>query len=110
MTDDTTNDMTLLSGADFEREALDDWRFQGSSLDATFQTGDFVTGLELVNKIGAAAEEMNHHPDIELTYPRVSVRLSSHDADGVTQRDVRLARRVSDMAAELGAAPDPETN
>ncbi|MBU1802009.1 MAG: 4a-hydroxytetrahydrobiopterin dehydratase, partial [Actinobacteria bacterium] len=60
-----------------------------------------------VQAIGAAADEMNHHPDVELTYPRVAVRLSSHDVGGVTRRDVVLARAISEMAAKLGATSSP---
>lgn len=73
-------------------------------LHARFGTADFASALELVNRIGAAAEEANHHPDLGLTWGRVDVRLSSHDVGGLTQRDVRLARAISGIAADLGAA------
>ena len=59
----------------------------------------------LVNRIGAAAEEADHHPDLTLTWPLVHVRLVSHDAGGVTSRDIAMARRISEMAAELGVTP-----
>ena len=55
------------------------WSKEDNTLTATFATGDFATGLKLVNLIGASAEEANHHPDIELTYPTVRVTLTSHD-------------------------------
>jgi 4a-hydroxytetrahydrobiopterin dehydratase len=45
---------------------------------------------------------MNHHPDLDLRYPHVDVRLSSHDAGGVTDRDVKLARTISEYAADEG--------
>ncbi|CAN5477965.1 VOC family protein [soil metagenome] len=51
---------------------------------------------------------MNHHPDVELTYPYVDVRLSSHDVGGVTRRDVILARAISEIAAQLEADSTPE--
>ena len=60
-----------LSAQDVEAEGLSDWRILFRTLHARFETGSFATGLELVNRIGAAAEERNHHPDIDLTYPRV---------------------------------------
>lgn len=85
---------------------LDDWRQIWSLLKARFRTGDFATGLALVDRIGAAAEEANHHPDITLTYPEVIVTLTSHDVGGITSRDVELARRVSELAAEAGAEAD----
>ena len=95
-----------LSSQDVEAEGLSDWRILFRTLHARFETGSFATGLELVNQIGAAAEERNHHPDIDLTYPRVDVRLTSHDSGGVTSRDVELARTISGYAAELGAQAD----
>ncbi len=58
------------------------------------------TGLRLVNRIGGAAESANHHPDLVLTYPHVEVTLTSHDAGGVTSRDISMARTISGFAAE----------
>ena len=103
MTDDPK---TRLTAQDVEAEGLADWRILFRTLHARFETGSFATGLELVNRIGAAAEERNHHPDVDLSYPRVDVRLTSHDTGGVTRRDVELARTISAFAAELGATAD----
>ena len=86
---------------------LTDWRLMVRSLNTRFATGDFATGLELAGRIGAAAEEMNHHPDLDLRYPHLDVRLTSHDSGGVTSRDVDLARRISAAAADLGVAASP---
>lgn len=96
-----------LSFADVEAEGLADWRLLYSTLHARFKTGDFANGLELVNRIGAVAEAANHHPDVDLSYPHVDVRLSSHDVGGVTSRDIDLARTISGFAFELGAEPAP---
>ena len=78
---------------------VDDWRKVLNRLRARFRTGDFATGVALVDKIGAAADEANHHPDVSLTYPEVIVTLSSHDVGGITSRDIDLARRISGFAA-----------
>ena len=88
-------------------EGLDDWRFFLMRLHGRFRTGSFVKGLEFVTRITEAAEEANHHPDVVLTYPQVDVDLSSHDAGGVTSRDLDLARRISAIAAELGVEAAP---
>jgi 4a-hydroxytetrahydrobiopterin dehydratase len=96
----------LLTLSEVEAAGLADWRFLLSGIRARFRTGDFATGLRLVDRIGAAAEEANHHPDVSLTYPEVIVTSSSHDVCGVTSRDVDLARRISEFAAELGAEAD----
>ena len=104
---DGPDPMTRLDGHEIEAELLADWRALFGVLHARFETGSFATGLALVNDIGAAAEELDHHPDLVLTYPRVDVRLSSHDVGGVTSRDIELARRISDLAGRLGATPAP---
>jgi len=97
----------VLTPQQVEAEGLDDWRILFQALHARFRTGDFATGLRLVEGIGAAAEEMNHHPDLDLRYGQVHVRLFSHDVFGVTSRDLTLARRISELAAGLGVTADP---
>ena len=98
-----------LSFADVEAADLSDWRRLFETLRTRYVTKSFATGLELVNRIGALAEEANHHPDVDLRYPTVAVTLWSHDVGGVTSRDVDLARRISDAAAELGVEADPSS-
>lgn len=90
-----------------EAEGLTDWRILFQALHVRYRTGDFATGLRLVARIGEAAEAMDHHPDLDLRYGRLGVRLFSHDVFGVTDRDVRLARTISELAAEEGATADP---
>ncbi|MFL6107201.1 MAG: 4a-hydroxytetrahydrobiopterin dehydratase [Marmoricola sp.] len=82
------------------------WANLVGGLQTRIRTRDFATGLQVLNAIGAAAEEMNHHPDLDLRYSRIDVRLSSHDAGGITERDVQLARRIGDIAAAAGAELD----
>ena len=89
------------------QEGLADWRVLLGALHARFATGDFATGLRLVNRIGEAAEQADHHPDLDLRYPHLNVRLVSHDVGGLTQRDVRLARRISELAAQEGVSATP---
>lgn len=86
---------------------LRDWQGFPDGLRARFRTKDFATGLALVQEIGAAAEEADHHPDLTLTYPHVDVRLISHDAGGVTGRDLRMAERISALASDVGVTADP---
>ncbi|WP_102157838.1 4a-hydroxytetrahydrobiopterin dehydratase [Zhihengliuella halotolerans] len=96
-----TDPKRTLSPSEISEAALTGWRQDGETIAARFQTKSFATGLELVNRIGASAEQANHHPDITLTYPEVSVTLSSHDVGGITSRDIDLARIVSEHAAAL---------
>ena len=91
-----------LTASEISAAALADWRQDGGTLTARFATADFATGLELVNRIGASAEEANHHPDLTLTYPQVTgdplePRRRRHN----TSRDIDLARTISDHAATL---------
>lgn len=89
---------TKLTGQQIADEALAGWVNLLGGLQTRIHTSDFATGLAVVNAIGAAAEEMDHHPDLDLRYTFVDVRTSSHDAHGVTARDIRLAREVSAIA------------
>ena len=89
-------------------EELSDWRMLFDTLHASFDTGDFVTAVRLVDAIALAAEEMDHHPDLDLAYGRLDVRLMSHDVGGVTSRDVALARTITELAVGAGVTPHPE--
>jgi 4a-hydroxytetrahydrobiopterin dehydratase len=98
---------TSLGQADIDAADLPDWRLFGTALHTRFRTGNFANGLRLLNAIGEAAEQANHHPDLDLRYPHLNIKLSSHDAGGVTDRDVALARRISEVAAEQGVTAAP---
>lgn len=98
--------MTKLTGQQIADEKLDGWAYLAGYLQTRIATPDFATGLTLVNAIGAAAEEMNHHPDVNLRYTSVGITLISHDIGRVTERDVRLARRISELAAAAGLTLD----
>lgn len=90
-----------------QSEGLEDWRVLLRTLQASFRTGSMATGLDFVARIGAAADEAHHHPDLTVTYPRVHVLLTTHDAHGLTTRDIALARTISAIAAELGIEAEP---
>jgi 4a-hydroxytetrahydrobiopterin dehydratase len=61
----------------------------------------------MVDRIAEQAERADHHPDLDLRYFSLTVTLQSHDVSGITRRDVRLARAISEIAAEVGAAAQP---
>lgn len=86
---------------------LDDWRKLAQAIHARFLTGDFATGLTFVTAVSEAAERANHHPSVTLTYPFVDVKLMSHDVTQVTQRDIDLAGRISEIAREQGIGAQP---
>ena len=62
-------DTTKLTRKQVAAEQLADWEWLVGAIEARYETGGFATGLELVNRIGAAAEEADHHPDLTLTWP-----------------------------------------
>jgi len=74
---------------------------------AHFRTGSFAAGVGLVDVIGELADAANHHPDVDLRYSRVIVRLVTHEVDGLSERDVELARQISAAARSLGLVVDP---
>lgn len=81
---------------------VEDWRAEGEAATARFATGSFAAGVRLVDAIGRLADAANHHPDVDLRYPSVTVRLTTHDVGGLSGRDVELARQISAAARELG--------
>ncbi len=76
---------------------LGDWGFDGDALTRTFRFADFVHSVEFVEHLAEVAEERQHHPDIDIRYNKVTLRLSTHSAGGVTQRDVELAEAVGHL-------------
>lgn len=107
-TENTLDPKRTLTELDLVSEGLPDWRMLIDRLHASFDTGDFATAVRLVDAIAVAAEETDHHPDLDLSYGRLDIRLISHDIGGVTSRDLALARTISELASGAGATPHPE--
>ena len=84
-----------------------DWRVVFGGARTRFRTGSFAQGLALVDEIGRLAEAADHHPDIDLRYGLVEVRLISHDVGGLSRRDISLAEKISAAAASLGLVARP---
>lgn len=95
----------LLTDKEIERQLgdLPGWRRDGKSLVATYDAPDFPTALKLVALAGDDAEQMNHHPDIDVRWKVTHWRLSTHSAHGLTQLDIELAHRIAAAARDLGA-------
>ncbi len=81
-----------------ELAALPGWARQGDEIVRTFDRGNFNGSIAFVNAIAAAANEADHHPDITIGWNQVTLRLSSHDAHGLTERDFALARTIDALA------------
>jgi 4a-hydroxytetrahydrobiopterin dehydratase len=83
------------------------WRVLSRGAGAYFSTPSFERGVELVNEIATLAAAQNHHPDIDLRYSSVTVRLITHEVGGLSERDVELAQKISLSAETLGLLADP---
>lgn len=76
-----------------------EWRQEGRHLITAVTADSFLDGISLVNAVARAAEEMDHHPDIDIRWRTVTFRLSTHSAAAITDLDLRLAERISLLAA-----------
>ncbi|HKX76079.1 MAG TPA: 4a-hydroxytetrahydrobiopterin dehydratase [Acidimicrobiia bacterium] len=72
----------------------DRWSLEKDELVATATLADFVEAMGLVNRIALLAEKANHHPDIAISWNKVTLRLSTHSEGGITARDLDLAARL----------------
>jgi 4a-hydroxytetrahydrobiopterin dehydratase len=111
--------MDMLTGAEISEANLADWRKLGQGLHARYVVDDFGTGVRFVAAVSEAGDALGHHPRVTLGDGYVDLKLVSDDAvyrdnDGnehvvewVTQRDLDLARRITEIAAEQAVKPDP---
>ncbi|ATL70382.1 4a-hydroxytetrahydrobiopterin dehydratase [Nocardia terpenica] len=79
---------------------LPEWTHTGNSIARTVEAPTFLAGIELVRRVATAAEEANHHPDIDIRWRRVTFTLSTHSADGLTRLDVQLAHEIDRLAQQ----------
>jgi 4a-hydroxytetrahydrobiopterin dehydratase len=73
---------------------LSGWERAGDAIRKEFRFADFAQAMAFVTRVALRAEAMDHHPDILISYSRVTLTLSSHDAGGLTERDFRLAEKI----------------
>lgn len=92
--------MALLTDAELTTalSQLDGWEHKGKTLVRELEFDDFVAAWGFMSGIALLAQAMDHHPDWSNVYNRVSIALTSHDAGGITERDVRLATAINERA------------
>jgi 4a-hydroxytetrahydrobiopterin dehydratase len=78
-------------------EPPDGWQELEGALQREFRFKDFAQAIDFVNRVAEVAEEAHHHPDIAVHWNRVTLRLWTHTAGAVTDRDVELAARMNDL-------------
>jgi 4a-hydroxytetrahydrobiopterin dehydratase len=91
---------TKLSDLEIRRAlgSLPGWARKGDALNKTYSFARFADGIRFVQQVAEVAERMNHHPDIDIRYTRIAFSLSTHDAGGITQRDLELASAIEQTA------------
>ena len=111
--------MDMLTGDTIAEAELTDWRKLAQGLHARYLVDDFGTGARFVAAVGEAGDELGHHPSVSIGERHVDLKLVSADAiyrddegtehvvEWVTQQDVDLARRITDIAAEHRLVADP---
>jgi 4a-hydroxytetrahydrobiopterin dehydratase len=72
-------------------KSLPEWKLERGEIVRTYTFSDFLHSLQFVNLIGEKAEDLGHHPDIDIRYNKVRLALVSHDAGGLTDADFKLA-------------------
>jgi 4a-hydroxytetrahydrobiopterin dehydratase len=77
---------------------LDGWERDGNALKRQLKFDDFQGSVDFVNRITPVAEEMNHHPDICISWNTVDLTLSTHSEGGITENDFELAQQVDRLA------------
>ena len=74
------------------------WEREGDALTHEFEFANFVGSVDFINRITPVAEEMNHHPDLEISWDKVKVSLSTHSEGGLTANDFELAAKIDALA------------
>lgn len=91
--------MATLSGTELEKAVatLSGWKLESGELVQEWKFPDFLRAMRFVNHVATLAEEAGHHPDIDIRYNRVRLGLVSHDAGGITERDLSMAKRILEI-------------
>jgi len=80
-------------------ERVPSWQRVGNEIERTVTFKNFREALAFVVQVGLLAERMDHHPDIEIRYRQVTLRLSTHSAGGLTEKDFQLAQQIDALLA-----------
>jgi 4a-hydroxytetrahydrobiopterin dehydratase len=93
--------MAPLSDIEIQRGlgTLPGWTRKADTLVKSYHFATFPKGIDFIRRVADIAESQNHHPDIDVRYTKVSFVLSTHDAGGITDKDLILARAIEELAA-----------
>jgi len=74
-----------------------EWEYENNSINRTVEFEEFMEAIDFVNDLAEIADEAQHHPDIRIRYTKVTLKLTTHDAGGVTEADIELAQRIDNL-------------
>jgi 4a-hydroxytetrahydrobiopterin dehydratase len=96
--------MALLDDGEIEARLAErpGWSRAGATLERTFVCGDFVGSVKFVDSLVGPAEAMGHHPDLEISWDKVKVSLSTHSEGGLTANDFELAAQIDALPGASG--------
>jgi 4a-hydroxytetrahydrobiopterin dehydratase len=88
--------MTTMNESSIKKQLqlLNNWSYVDNAIEKNYSFKNFAEALLFINKVGAIAEKLNHHPELFNTYNKVKLRLTTNDAHGITQKDFDLAAAV----------------
>lgn len=81
-------------------QSIPQWQQAGQTITRTFEFKNFVEAIAFVDRLVEPAEAAAHHPDLAISYNKVTVSLTSHDAGGLTEKDFALAQTISQIGQE----------
>ena len=84
------------------------WALVAGKLERTLHFADFQSAFGFMTSVALAAETLNHHPEWFNVYDTVRIQLTTHDADGISQNDFKLAKRIDDLASRQGVRSNPQ--
>lgn len=92
--------MALLNDSQIEQRlgGLSGWQRSGEEISKTFECGNFVGSVKFVEELVEPAEAMSHHPDLEISWDKVTVKVSTHSEGGLTAADFELAAKIDSLA------------
>lgn len=89
--------MAIIANAEIDRAlAQTPWKREGDEIVRVVKRANFAEALAFVNEVGRLAEEADHHPDVDIRWDTVTLRLSTHSAGGITEADLALAQSIDE--------------
>ena len=85
-------------------KAVPNWSKRAQTILRTFKFEGFLNSIDFVNRIARKAQKINHHPDIDIRFNKVTLKLTTHDEGGITEKDFSLARQCDEVFSKFFAS------